>query len=125
MSAVQPWVRHECDGKPMSRWWDLGRTAGSVAAWAGVATGAAAVGFATERYVMGRSWRGEDPYADEALGSLRGTSRTVVTDDGVSLYVEVDEPTTNQASSGRLPDDDVTVVPSHRYAPTPRSRPFP
>src|SRR5690625_5717516 len=75
MSAVQPWVRHECDGKPMSRWWDLGRTAGSVAAWAGVATGAAAVGFATERYVMGRSWRGEDPYADEALGSLRGTSR--------------------------------------------------
>lgn len=91
----------------MSRLLDLGRSAGSVGAWVGVAVGAAAVGFATERYVMGRSLRGADPYADEPLGSLRGEVHTVVTDDDVALHVEVDEP---DAPS------DLTLILSHGYA---------
>jgi pimeloyl-ACP methyl ester carboxylesterase len=91
----------------VSRLIDFGRTAGSVGAWVGVAAGAAAVGFATERYVMGRSLRGADPYADEPLGSLRGDVHPVVTDDDVALHVEVDEPD----SPG-----DLTVVLSHGYA---------
>ncbi|PZF83467.1 alpha/beta hydrolase [Jiangella anatolica] len=40
---------------------------------------------------MGRSMKKDDPYADEPFGSLRGAARTVTTDDGVALYVEVDD----------------------------------
>ncbi|TDC46341.1 alpha/beta hydrolase [Jiangella ureilytica] len=40
---------------------------------------------------MGRSLKQDDPYADEPFGSLRGAARTVVTDDGVALHVEVDD----------------------------------
>lgn len=89
---------------------DVGRTAGEVGVWVGVAAGAAAVGFAAERYVMGRSLRGPDPYADEPIGSLRGDPHTVLTDDDVALHVEIDEP------EGGRPADDLTVVFSHGYA---------
>jgi pimeloyl-ACP methyl ester carboxylesterase len=73
----------------------------------GVAAAGAAVGFAAERYVVGRSLRGEDPYADEHLGSLRGAPHTVNTDDGVQLHVEVDDVQTPGA---------VTVVFTPGYA---------
>ncbi|SEF08568.1 alpha/beta fold hydrolase [Jiangella alba] len=75
----------------MSRLVTAGRTAGLIGAWVGVASAGAAVGFAAERYVMGRSLKKDDPYADEPFGSLRGTSHTVTTDDGVDLDVEVDD----------------------------------
>ncbi|SDU88719.1 alpha/beta fold hydrolase [Jiangella alkaliphila] len=75
----------------MSRLVAAGRTAGLIGAWVGVATAGAAVGFAAERYAMGRSLKKDDPYADEPFGSLRGAARTVTTDDGVDLHVEVDE----------------------------------
>jgi hypothetical protein len=86
-----------------------GKAAGAVGAWLGVATAGAAVGFAAERYVMGRSLRRDDPFADEPFGSLRGRSQIVVADDGAPLYVEVDEP------DGPA---DVTVLFSHGYALT-------
>ncbi|WP_207782552.1 alpha/beta fold hydrolase [Phytoactinopolyspora limicola] len=93
----------------MSRLVAVGKTLGSVGAVVGVAAAGAAVGFAAERYVMGRSLRKDDPYADEPFGSLRGTSRIVVADDGAPLYVEVDEP---------AEPTDLTVVFSHGYALT-------
>ena len=89
----------------MNRLLKLGRAAGSVGAALGVAAAGAAVGYATERYVVGRSLRNDDPYADEDFGSLRGTPHMVTTDDGVDLYVEVDE--------APAP---VTVVFTHGYA---------
>lgn len=75
----------------MSKLVAAGRTAGLISAWLGVASAGAAVGFAAERYVMGRSFKRDDPYADEPLGSLRGRTRTVTTDDGVALHVDVDD----------------------------------
>lgn len=98
----------------MGRLVSLGRTAGGVGVALGVAAAGAAVGLAAERYVVGRSLRGGDPYADERLGSLRGTPAPVVTDDGVTLDVEVDEPETSE-SSREVP---VTVVFTHGYALT-------
>ncbi|HEX6577340.1 MAG TPA: alpha/beta hydrolase [Jiangellaceae bacterium] len=89
----------------MSRLLRLGRAAGSVGAALGVAAAGAAVGFTAERYVVGRSLRGDDPYADEDFGSLRGTAHHLRTDDGVDLHVEVDE--------AAAP---VTVVFTHGYA---------
>jgi pimeloyl-ACP methyl ester carboxylesterase len=91
----------------VSRLLSIGRAAGSVGAALGVAAAGAAVGFAAERYVVGRSLRGDDPYVDEPLGTLRGEPHTVVTDDGARLHVEIDEP------AGRT---DLTVVFSHGYA---------
>ncbi|WP_199702271.1 alpha/beta fold hydrolase [Jiangella rhizosphaerae] len=75
----------------MSRLVAAGRTAGLIGTWVGVATAGAAIGFAAERYAMGRSLKKDDPYADEPFGSLRGAVRTVTTDDGVALHVEIDE----------------------------------
>lgn len=100
----------------MSKIVAAGRTAGLIGAWVGLATAGAAVGFATERYVMGRSLRADDPYADEPFGSLRGTPHTVVTDDGVRLHVEVDEP--ERGPAGRSPEPRLTIVFCHGYALT-------
>jgi pimeloyl-ACP methyl ester carboxylesterase len=91
----------------LSRLVSIGRAAGAVGVTLGVAAAGAAVGFAAERYAVGRSLRGDDPYADEPLGTLRGDEHPVVTDDGVRLHVEVDEP------AGR---EDLTVIFSHGYA---------
>ena len=53
----------------------------------------AAVGLAAERYAVGRSFRkGDDPWADEPFGQLRGTVVPVTADDGVALHVEVEGP---------------------------------
>jgi pimeloyl-ACP methyl ester carboxylesterase len=84
----------------------LGRALVALAA-GGLAAGAgAAVGLGAERYVMGRSLRSPDPYADEPLGGLRGTPYAVETSDGVQLHVEVDQ----EGSPGP------TVVFCHGYA---------
>jgi pimeloyl-ACP methyl ester carboxylesterase len=91
----------------VSKLLSFGRAAGNVGMTLGVAAAGAAVGFAAERYAVGRSLRGDDPYADEPLGTLRGAPFTMETDDGVQLHVEVDEP------DGR---PDLTVVFSHGYA---------
>lgn len=95
----------------MSRLIAAGRTAGLVGAWLGVATAGAAVGFAAERYAMGRSLKRDDPYADEPFGTLRGEPRVVKTDDHVALHVEVHEPQT----AGK---PDLTVVFCHGFALT-------
>jgi pimeloyl-ACP methyl ester carboxylesterase len=91
----------------VSRLVSAGRTAGLVGVALGVAAVGAAVGFAAERYVVGRSLRGDDPYADEQFGSLRGDPMTVETADGVLLHVEVD------GDPGTSP---LTVVFTHGYA---------
>ena len=74
---------------------------------AGVVAVGAAVGLAAERYAVGRSFRGEDPEADEPFGKLRGRAVPVRADDGVALHVEVEE-------SGK--DAPVTVIFSHGLA---------
>jgi pimeloyl-ACP methyl ester carboxylesterase len=55
---------------------------------------------------------GEDP---EDLGSLHGAVVTVVTEDGVELQVEVDEPTDGDGDDVPV-DDGLTVVFCHGYA---------
>ena len=90
----------------MSRLVRLGRNAGQVGVTLGVAAAGAAVGFAVERYAVGRSLRRDDPNAGEEFGSLRGTPYAVKTDDGVRLHVEVDE----------VDSAELTVVFTHGYA---------
>jgi pimeloyl-ACP methyl ester carboxylesterase len=90
----------------VSRLVRLGRNAGQVGVTLGVAAAGAAVGFAVERYAVGRSLRRDDPNAGEELGSLRGTPYAVKTDDSVRLHVEVDE----------VDSAELTVVFTHGYA---------
>jgi pimeloyl-ACP methyl ester carboxylesterase len=79
------------------------------AALLATAAGAAA-GVAAERVLVGRPVRRRSTDRRLGLGRLRGPHRLVEADDGVQLYVEVDEPrpTAKWAS--------VTVVFSHGYA---------
>jgi len=56
----------------------------------GIAAAGVAAGVATERYLVRRHRRGEDPYADEPFTERPfDESRVVRTDDGVDLYLEV------------------------------------
>lgn len=58
----------------------------------GLAAAGVAAGVATERYLVRRHRRGEDPYAGEPFTeSPFDESRVVRTDDGVDLYLEVVE----------------------------------
>lgn len=67
---------------------------GVIGAVVGVTAAGIAAGVAAERYLVRRSRRGEDPYADEPFGVLPFTeSMTVTTDGGVDLYVEIVAPT--------------------------------
>ncbi|MGA7690648.1 MAG: alpha/beta hydrolase [Jiangellales bacterium] len=84
----------------------LARSAAALGAGGFVAATGAAVGFATERYVMGRALGGHDPYANEPLGGLRGTPYALETSDGVQLHVEMD--------GGDEPGP--TIVLAHGYA---------
>ena len=88
-----------------------GRRAALVAGAAGVVVAGAAVGLAAERYAVGRSFRGDDPEADEPFGEIRGTVVPVTATDGVPLHVEVDGP---QPSARKAPP--VTVVFCHGLA---------
>ncbi len=71
-----------------------------------VAAGAGAVVLAERRLV---SRRRAETHSD--LGALRGERRTVVADDGVELYAEVDEP-----AGPRRPATSPTLVFVHGYA---------
>lgn len=89
-----------------------GRTTG----WAlGTVTAAmmaagAAVGVLLERAMIERAFGvGADIDADEELGGIHGDPVTVMADDGVALYAEVDEP-------GDPAVADPTIVFSHGYA---------
>jgi pimeloyl-ACP methyl ester carboxylesterase len=84
-----------------------GKRAALVGGAAGVVAIGAAVGLAAERYAVGRSFRGEDPEADEPLGELRGEVVTVLADDRVPLHAEVEK------AADAAP---VTVVFSHGLA---------
>jgi pimeloyl-ACP methyl ester carboxylesterase len=71
------------------------RKAGLVGTIVGVAAAGVAAGVAAERLLLGRSRRitEADPYRDEPFGALGADEyRTVVTDDGLSLHVEIDNP---------------------------------
>jgi pimeloyl-ACP methyl ester carboxylesterase len=72
------------------------KRAGLIGTLVGVAAAGVAAGVATERYLVHRHRRGDDPYADEPFGALPSTEeRTVTGDDGVELHVEIvaaDEP---------------------------------
>ncbi|QZY28564.1 alpha/beta fold hydrolase [Nocardioides coralli] len=78
------------------------RLIGIAASAAGVAAAGAALGVARQRRIIAH--RGAGDHAP--FGSLRAKPRTVVTDDGVPLHVEVDE----------LPGSPLTVVFVHGYA---------
>ena len=91
----------------MSKLPTWGKRAAVVGGAAGVVAIGAAVGLAAERYAVGRSFRGEDPEADEPLGQLRGEVVAVRADDGVALHVEVEQ------AADAAP---VTVVFSHGLA---------
>ena len=72
----------------------MGKRAGLLGAAVGVVATGAAVGIALERYTIGRTVRqmarAHDP--GEAFGTIRGRPQTVLSADGVELYLEVDEP---------------------------------
>jgi pimeloyl-ACP methyl ester carboxylesterase len=91
----------------LSTW---GKRTALIAGAAGVVAAGAAVGLAAERYVVGKSLRGEDTEADEPLGEIHGREVPVVATDGVALHVEVDDPDDGTA------DPKVTVVFCHGLA---------
>src|SRR5690606_31343766 len=78
-------------GTSMSKLVAAGRPARWISASVAVAAAGAAAGFAAAPYLGARAFKRDDPYADEPLGSLRGRTRTVTTDDGVALHVDVDD----------------------------------
>jgi pimeloyl-ACP methyl ester carboxylesterase len=66
------------------------RTAGVIGAIVGAAAAGVAAGVATERYLVNRSKKVDDPYADEEFGVWNVDEElSVTTDDGVDLHVEV------------------------------------
>jgi len=84
----------------------LGLAAGA----AGIAVAGTAVQVARRRRIIARRGVGDAV----AFGSLRSTPSTVVTDDGVPLYVEIDE--VDGARGRRSADGRLTVVFVHGYA---------
>jgi len=113
-----------------------GRTAGLIGAAVGVLAAGAAAGVAVERQVIGRRSGQRAQLEAEPFGSLRGTPHVFTADDGVELYVEVDElkrsrrpeppkrrfSLTGAAGRGRnqdsklpLPPEDLTVIFAHGY----------
>jgi pimeloyl-ACP methyl ester carboxylesterase len=66
---------------------------GLAAAAVGTAAAGVAVGRRAQRRLVGRARSIPDRYADEPFGSLHSDGRTVTTDDGVRLHVEVEEAT--------------------------------
>jgi pimeloyl-ACP methyl ester carboxylesterase len=88
----------------MANWRRITGVAGLVAG-ATVAAGAGAV-LAAEKVAVGRLRLRPDPEADEPLGQLRGRALTVLADDGVPLYTEIDGPD----------DAPLTIIFCHGYA---------
>ena len=73
---------------------------------AGLAAGAVAAGagavVAAERIAIGRTQVLRAVAAPEKLGQLRGQPLTVLTDDGVPLHVEIDEPPATGKQPGAM-----------------------
>ncbi|HEY9333349.1 MAG TPA: alpha/beta hydrolase, partial [Kribbella sp.] len=95
------------------------RTAGLIGAAVGVLAAGAAAGVAVERQVIGRRSGQRKQLEAEPFGSQRGTPYIFTADDGVELYVEVDElkrsrrPAPPKRRLGRklpLPPEDLTVI---------------
>jgi pimeloyl-ACP methyl ester carboxylesterase len=87
---------------------------------AGLAAGAVAAGagavVAAERIAIGRTQVLRSTAAPEQLGQLRGQPLTVLTDDGVPLHVEIDEPPAAANRAGRgAPPQPVTIIFCHGY----------
>jgi pimeloyl-ACP methyl ester carboxylesterase len=80
------------------------RKVGIIGAILGVAAAGVAAGVATERYLVHRSKRADDVYADEEFGVWNSDEElTVTTDDGVDLHVEiVNGPDSEQADQPTL-----------------------
>jgi pimeloyl-ACP methyl ester carboxylesterase len=100
------------------------RTAGLIGAAVGVLAAGAAAGVAVERQVIGRRSSQRAQLEAEPFGSLRGTPHVFTADDGVELYVEVDElkrsrrPAPPKRRFGKklpLPPEDLTVIFAHGY----------
>ena len=87
---------------------------------AGLAAGAVAAGagavVAAERIAIGRTQVLRSTAAPKQLGQLRGQPLTVLTDDGVPLHVEIDEPPSaaSQAERGAAPQP-LTIIFCHGY----------
>ncbi len=86
---------------------------------AGLAAGAVAAGagavVAAERIAIGRTQILRAAAAPEQLGQLRGQPLTVLTDDGVPLHVEIDEPPATGKESGPDAPPPLTIVFCHGY----------
>ncbi len=91
----------------MTVWEKVGKRAGAFGLAVSAVAAGAAIGLAAERYAIGRSFRRDQRAKSEPFGQLRGEPRYVTAEDGVQLYVEVEEP--EQAESP------VTLVFSHGY----------
>jgi pimeloyl-ACP methyl ester carboxylesterase len=88
------------------------RRAGVLGAVVGVAAAGVAAGVATERYLVRRSRRGEDRYADEPFDQLAADEiRTVETQGGIELYVEI--VATDRHGTGDLGIEGFVLDPSH------------
>ncbi len=102
-----------------------GRTAGLIGAAVGVLAAGAAAGVAVERQVIGRRSSQRAQLEAEPFGSLRGTPHVFTADDGVELYVEVDElkrsrrpeppPKRRFGKKLPLPPEDLTLIFAHGY----------
>jgi pimeloyl-ACP methyl ester carboxylesterase len=102
-----------------------GRTAGLIGAAVGVLAAGAAAGVAVERTVIGRRSGQRKQLEAEPFGSQRGTPHIFTADDGVELYVEVDELKRSRRPApqaprriGRrqpAPPEDLTVIFAHGY----------
>jgi pimeloyl-ACP methyl ester carboxylesterase len=87
---------------------------------AGLAAGAVAAGagavVAAERIAIGRTQVLRITAAPERLGELRGQPLTVLTDDGVPLHAEIDEPPAAARRTGRgTPPQPLTLIFCHGY----------
>ena len=87
---------------------------------AGLAAGAVAAGagavVAAERIAIGRTQMLRRTAAPENLGQLRGQPLTVITDDGVPLHVEIDEPPAAETRASRAaPPQPLTIIFCHGY----------
>ncbi|MEV6288181.1 alpha/beta hydrolase [Kribbella sp. NPDC051770] len=100
-----------------------GRTAGLIGAAVGVLAAGAAAGVAVERQVIGRRSGQRAQLEAEPFGSLRGTPHVFTADDGVELYVEVDElkrsrrpePPKRRLRKKPAAAEDLTLIFAHGY----------
>lgn len=86
------------------------RRLGIAGAIAGVGAAGIGAAVAVRKIAVGRVRLQPDPDVNEPFGRLRGQPLTVLADDGLSLHVEIDEPTNKKRRGKRI-----TMVFSHGY----------